>query len=211
MNLWLLKAAGTLEDEEAILENNVITIGWSEFPDLSSTENKAQVKQVMLEKYPGMQEERCEAWAGEINSFIKDLRLGDFVAVPLKTRNEVIIGKVSGDYEYREVSPFVSHVRNVRWLKTLLKGDFEEEYDVDLNSPETLLQVRASKEKLARFMEIKSLGTLHYELALALEDLELLREQLQELLVRLLETEDLSKAKLIATEMEKLLREKTIG
>jgi predicted Mrr-cat superfamily restriction endonuclease len=44
MKLWLLKAAGTLEDEEIILENSVITIGWAEFPDLSGTKNEVQIK-----------------------------------------------------------------------------------------------------------------------------------------------------------------------
>lgn len=211
MKLWLLKAAGTIEDEEAMLENNVITIGWSEFPDFSGIENEVQVKQAMLDKYPSMQEERCKVWAGEIYSFIKKIGNGDLVAVPLKTRNEIIIGRVGGDYEYREVSPFMSHVRKVRWLKTLLKGDFEEEYAADLNSPETLLQVKASKEQLSGLLAMKSLGTLLDELASSLEDLELLRERMNELVNRIYEAEDLSEARLIADEMEKLLREKTIG
>lgn len=87
MRFWLLKAAGTLEDEELILEYSVITIGWAEFADLSSIRNEAQVKRIMLEKYPGMQDERSSAWAGEIYSFITKIKKGDLVAVPLKTRN----------------------------------------------------------------------------------------------------------------------------
>lgn len=211
MNLWLLKAAGTIEDEEAMLENNVITIGWSEFPDFSGIEDEAQVKQVMLEKYPSMNEERCEGWAGEIHTFIKKVRQGDLVSIPLKTRNEMLIGKVTGDYEYRQVSNFITHVRKVRWMKNLLKGKFEEEYDTDLNTPETLLQVKATREQLSGLLGMKSLGTLLDELSNSLEDLELLREQMNELVNRIYEAEDLSEARLIATEMEKLLREKTIG
>ena len=63
MKLWLLKAAGTLEDEEIILKDSVITIGWAEFPNLSHIKNEAQVKKLMLEKYPGMQEDR--GWPGQ--------------------------------------------------------------------------------------------------------------------------------------------------
>ena len=70
MKFWLLKAAGTLEDEEIILENSVITIGGAEFPDLSGIEDKEQVKKLILEKYPGMRGELSETWAGEIYSFV---------------------------------------------------------------------------------------------------------------------------------------------
>lgn len=208
MKLWLLKAAGTLEDEEIILENSVITIGWAEFPDLSSTKNEVQIKKIMLEKYPGMQEERSSAWAGEIHAFITKIKKGDLVAVPLKTRNEILVGKVTGDYQYRQLSDFISHIRSVRWLKTLPKGDFEEEYDIDFSSPETLSLIEERPEKLSGLTEIKTLGVLIKELNFVLDELDSLKERLLELTYMLAETEDTSEVRRIAAEMEKILREK---
>lgn len=208
MNLWLLKAAGTLEDEELILENSVITIGWAEFPDLSSIKNEAQVKKIILEKYPGMQEERSSAWAGEIYSFITKIKKGDLVAVPLKTRNEMLIGKITGDYKYRQLSDFIRHIRSVSWLKTIQKGDFEEEYDIDLSSPEALSLIEASLEKFSGITEIKPLGVLLEELKFALDELGSLKERLLELTYRLAETEEISEVQKIAAEMEKMLKEK---
>ncbi|MCQ1535694.1 hypothetical protein FTO70_08375 [Methanosarcina sp. KYL-1] len=208
MKFWLLKAAGTQEDEEAILENSIITIGWSEFPDLAGVKEEAQMKKLMLEKYPGMPDERCGAWAGEICSFMHEIKKGDLVAVPLKTRNEVLVGRVSGDYEYRQVSNFVSHVRNVRWMKTLPKGDFEEEYEVDLNSPETLSPIEADPEKLSIFLKTKSIGALLNDLNFALEDLETLRGRMLELVYRLAEAEEIPEVRKIAAEMERMLRER---
>jgi predicted Mrr-cat superfamily restriction endonuclease len=208
MNFWLIKAAGTLEDEELIIENSVITIGWAEFPDLSSIKNEAQVKKIMLEKYPGMQKERSSAWAREINSFITKIKKGDFVAVPLKTKNEMLIGKVTGDYEFRQLSNFISHIRSVRWLKTVSKGNFEEEYDIDLNSPEVLSLIEAENEKLSGLVKIKTLEDIVEELNSAFDELESLKEKLLELTYRLAETEDISEAKTIAAEMENLLKEK---
>ena len=46
MKIWLLKAAGTLEDEEIILKENIITIGWAEFQDLSHIKNEKEVKRI---------------------------------------------------------------------------------------------------------------------------------------------------------------------
>jgi len=208
MKFWLLKAAGTLEDEELILENSVITIGWAEFPDLSGVRNEAQVKKIMLEKYPGMQDERSSAWAGEVYAFIARIKKGDLVAVPLKTRNEMLIGKVTGDYEYRQISDFVRHIRSVSWLKTLPKRDFEEEYDVDLSSPETLFLIEAGPEKFSETTEIKTLGVLIEELNFTLDELGSLKERLLELTYRLTETEEISEVRKIAAEMEKMLKEK---
>lgn len=208
MKFWLLKAAGTLEDEELILENSVITIGWAEFPDLSGVINEAQVKKIMLEKYPGMQEERSSAWTGEIYSFITKIKKGDLVAVPLKTRNEMLIGKVTGDYEYRQISDFIRHIRSVSWSKTIQKGDFEEEYDVDLSSPEALSLIEAGPEKFLETTEIKTLGVLLEELNFTLDELGSLKERLLELTYRLAETEEISEVRKIAAEMEKMLKEK---
>jgi len=208
MKLWLLKAAGTLEDEEIILEDSVITIGGAEFPDLSSIKNEEQVKKLILDKYPGMRGELSETWAGDICSFVTKIKKGDLVAVPLKTRNEVLIGKVKGDYEYRQLSDFISHIRRVRWLKTLPKGAFEEEYNVDFNSPEALFLIKADPEKLSGFLETKSLGALIEEFSFALEDLEFLRESMLELVYRLAETDEIPEVRKIAAEMEKMLKEK---
>ena len=208
MKLWFLKAAGTIEDEEIILKESVITIGWAEFPNLSHIKNEEQVKKLMLEKYPGMQEVRGCAWAGEICSFITKVKKGDFVAVPLKSKNEVLIGKVTGNYEYRQLSKFINNVRKVRWLKTIPKGTFEEEYDVDLNSPEALFLIKADSQKLSGFIETKSLGVLVEELNFALDDLDFLRERMLELVCRLAETDDIVEVRRIAAEMEKMLKEK---
>ncbi len=206
MKFWLLKAAGTLEDEELILENSIITIGWAELPDFSSIKDEGQVKKIILEKYPGMQDERSSAWAGEIYSFITKIKKGDLVAVPLKTRNEMLIGKVTGDYEYRQISDFVSHIRSVSWSKTIPKGDFEEGYDVDLSSPETLFLIEAGPEKFSETTEIKTLGVLLEELNCTLDELGSLKERLLELTYRLADTEEISEVQKIAAEMEKMLK-----
>lgn len=205
MKLWLLKSAGTLEDEERILEDSVVTIGWAELPDLSHR-NEEQLKKLMLEKYPSVRGELSETWAGEIYSFITKIEKGDLVAVPFKTRNEVLIGKVTGDYEYRQITGFIRHVRKVRWLKTISKGDIEEEYDVDLNSPEAILPIKADLQKLSALVETKSLETLIGELSFALEDLELTKEKMLELVARLAETDEITEVRKIAAEMEMMLK-----
>ncbi|MDM7919412.1 MAG: hypothetical protein QUS12_09625 [Methanosarcina sp.] len=203
----MLKSAGTLEDEEKILEDSMVTIGWAELPDLSA-KNREQVKKLILDKYPGMREELSETWAREICSFITKIEKRDLVAVPFKTRNEILIGKISGNYEYRQLSNFISHIRKVRWLKTISKDEFEEEYDVDLNSPETLSQIKTDLKKLSALTGTKNLEALIGELSFAIEDLDLMKERMLELVNRLAETDEIPEVRKIAEEMEKILKEK---
>lgn len=207
MKLWLLKSAGTLEDEERILEDSVVTIGWAELPDLSG-KNEEQVKKLILGVYPSVRGELSETWAGEIYSFITKIEKGDLLAVPFKTRNEALIGKVTGDYEYRQITSFIRHIRKVRWLKTISKGELEEEYDVDLNSPETILPIKADLQKLLALLETKSLEVIMGELSFALEDLELTKEKMLELVYSLAETDEITEVRKIAAEMENVLRKK---
>ncbi|MDI9394166.1 MAG: hypothetical protein QM426_01550 [Euryarchaeota archaeon] len=207
MRLWLLKSAGTLEDEERILEDSVVTIGWAELPDLSG-KNEEQVKKLILGIYPGVRGELSETWAGEICSFITKIEKGDLLVVPFKTRNEALIGKVTGDYEYRQISCFIRHIRKVRWLKIISKGELEEEYDIDLNSPEALLSIKTDNKKLLALFETKSLEVIIGELSFALEDLELMKEKMLELVHRLAESNDISEVRKIAAEMEYVLRKK---
>lgn len=207
MKLWLLKSAGTLEDEERILEDSVVTIGWAELPDLSG-KNEEQVKKLILGVYPSVRGELSETWAGEIYSFITKIEKGDLLAVPFKTRNEALIGKVTGDYEYRQITSFIRHIRKVRWLKTISKGELEDEYDVDLNSPETILPIKADLQKLLALLETKSLEVIMGELSFALEDLELTKEKMLELVYSLAETDEITEVRKIAAEMENVLRKK---
>lgn len=207
MKFWLLKSAGTLEDEERILEDSIVTIGWAELPDLSG-KNKDQVKRLIMEKYPGMREELSKTWTEEICSFITKIEKGDLVAVPFKTRNEVLIGKISGNYEYRWLTNFISHTRKVMWLKTISKGEFEKEYDVDLGSPETLYQIKTDLQKLSSLAGTKSLEALIGELSFALEDLDLMKERILELVYRLAKTDEIPEVRRIAEEMEQILKEK---
>lgn len=120
----------------------------------------------------------------------------------------MLIGKVTGEYEYRQISDFVRHIRSVSWLKTLPKEDFEGEYGVDLSSPETLSLIEAGPEKFSDKTKIKSLGVLLEELNSTLDELGSLKERLLELTYRLAETEEISEVRKIAAEMEKMLTEK---
>ena len=43
------------------------------------------------------------------------IKKGDLVALPLKTQSSIVIGEVTGDYEFKEYTPNIKHTHSVKW------------------------------------------------------------------------------------------------
>jgi restriction system protein len=52
---------------------------------------------------------------GQIWSFIHRIKKGDLVILPLRSQPMLAVAEVIGDYEYRENSDYIKHIRNVRF------------------------------------------------------------------------------------------------
>ena len=53
----------------------------------------------------------------QIWDFAKEIKKGDIITLPLKSQSSIVLGRVEGDYEFREISPLIKHIRSVKWLK----------------------------------------------------------------------------------------------
>ncbi len=119
INLWVVRAGGKGEDERTALDNNIITIGWNNLSDLSSIKDKKSLRELYLKLHPQQKENSASAQVGQVWRFIHDLKKGDLVILPRLYENshEVAVGRVTEDYDFREISPSVKHARGVEWLK----------------------------------------------------------------------------------------------
>jgi len=113
MALWLIRAGKHGEDETAALDRGLAIIGWHEVPDLSSVQSYEEMKRRCSEVYPDMSPKAVMNNAAQLWSFAKRIEKGDLVALPLKTRSTIAIGKIVGDYQCLEGR----HVRKVKWIK----------------------------------------------------------------------------------------------
>ncbi len=64
---------------------------------------------------------------GQIWRFIHEIKVGDLVALPLKTQSSIVLGKVEGEYEYKELANNIKHIRRVKWIKTLPRSAFDQD------------------------------------------------------------------------------------
>ena len=79
---------------------------------------------------------------GQLWAFIREIQKGDLVALPLKSKADIAIGRVEGDYEYKEVAPQLKHIRQVTWLRTIPKSEFDYDLLYSLGSVMTVCQIK---------------------------------------------------------------------
>ena len=45
--------------------------------------------------------------------FAKEIKRGDMLALSLKSQSSIVLGRVEGDYEFRELTTNIKHIRPV--------------------------------------------------------------------------------------------------
>jgi len=131
------------EQEEGVLENSIVTIGWNDLPNLSKIRTKEQLEKLYDETYGPRKKAHVSNVAGQIWSFLKKINRGDLVALPLKRKSGIIIGEITGDYEFRDIPRFnINHIRNVKWIRTFPRSYFDQDILFSLGAFLTVGQVR---------------------------------------------------------------------
>ena len=155
MAFWFVRTGKYGEQEEGILQNNVVSIGWNALPDLSKIKNKEELATLYTQTLGAQKPARLQTMAAQIWSFIAKINKGDLVAIPLKLKSEIIIGEVTGDYEYRQIHPNLVHIRSIKRLRTIPRSQFDQDILFSLNASRTVGRVRSvDAEKRVRNMVI---------------------------------------------------------
>jgi restriction system protein len=141
MSLWLVRAGGRGEQEQGALEHNIVTIGWNELPDLSSVKNKEELKEMHVLAYPEVKGHSLSGKAGQVWRFVKEIQKGDLVSIPLHFQSAIAIGEITGDYEYKELTPIIKHIRKVEWKKIIPRSEFDQDILFSLGAGGTVRKI----------------------------------------------------------------------
>jgi hypothetical protein len=74
--------------------------------------------------------------ANEIKAFANSMQIGDVVVLPDKSRNQYLVGRVNGNYEWLD-----HHVRNIDWMSSIGWEAVPVEYKSIANYQRVVLQV----------------------------------------------------------------------
>lgn len=117
--IWLVRAGRTGHQENAAIENNLVAIGWEELGDLSTVNDRQTLIELYGETYIEDKARAVSNMANQIWRFANEIKIGDYVVLPLKTEPVIAIGRVTGPYEFNKaIADEVRHIRRVEWLTT---------------------------------------------------------------------------------------------
>ena len=141
MTLYVVRAGRHGEWEQIDLSEGITTIGWVQLPDLSRMKSKEELRAIYRSAYPDESEASAENRLSQVWRFAHEIKIGDYIAMPLKTQSAVAIGQVKGDYKYRPGDGMVKHYREVEWLKTIPKSAFDKDLLYSLGAIQTVFRV----------------------------------------------------------------------
>ena len=143
MALWLVRAGSNGEQEEAAIENKVVTIGWNDLPDLSKVASRDELKSAYSNVYPGSKKHSIANVAGQIWRFAHEIKKDDLVVLPLKRSANIAIGRVDGPYKFIEgKDKILRYVIPVQWIKTdIPRTAFEQDLLYSFGAFMTVCQI----------------------------------------------------------------------
>jgi restriction system protein len=115
--VYLARAGGLGQDEEAALEGGMALIGFVEVDSLEGAKDYDAVFALVEKAYPGSKTRKIGNFAGQLWAFAIAMKVGDLVVLPRKLTSQIAIGRVTGPYAYKRVGGTHRHTRPVEWLR----------------------------------------------------------------------------------------------
>jgi restriction system protein len=159
MSLWVVRAGRHGEQEETAINDGLVCHAWNELGDYSGLTRDA-LEESYQKTYPRESKSQAAAGVSQVWRFAHEIKKGDLVALPLKSQSAFEFGRVTSDYEYKQIAPNVKHIRRVEWFPngTVQRSAFPEDILLSLNVPRTVFKVRDDAE--SRVKEILALAPL---------------------------------------------------
>ncbi len=157
MTFWVVRAGKHGEAEAYAIENTCVVIGWDDLEDLSSLSDRDSLQQLVTSTYPDESVGTIRIWTGELWAFRERIQIGDSVAIPLKSRSALAVGRVTGPYRYVPTATAGAyHQRPVQWVRTdLPRSDVDQDLLYSLGSTLTVFRVlrNNAEERLAALVQ----------------------------------------------------------
>jgi restriction system protein len=155
MTIWLVRAGSQGEQEAGALRYNVATIGWNNIPSMSDVHSKEQLMQMYKNSHPNATKRHTVNVVGQIWNFANQIKIGDVVVLPLKSRRVMVLGEVQGRYEYRELAPTIRHIIPVKWLKIVPRRQLDQDLLYSLGSLMTVCRIERNdaEDKIKHLIE----------------------------------------------------------
>lgn len=156
--LWIVRAGAHGERELAAIDQKKLFPGFLEVGSLSAKGSRDAILNHLQEVLPNEGKNRLRNFAAQLNQFVNQIEIGDFVVMPRKVTDGVAIGIVTGGYQFHADSDF-KHSRTVEWKEESLPRDtFKQDLRHSFGAFMTICQIRRNSA-LERVQAVLATGT----------------------------------------------------
>lgn len=142
MTFWVVRAGKRGENEDYVVDNAIVGLGWKAVGDLTNIKDREALQKYIEKTYPDESIGTQRIWTGELWAFKERIQIGDWVAVPLKTRAAIAVGRITGPYKFVSDAP-TQHQRTVQWVRTdIPRSEVDQDLLYTLGSTLTVFRAR---------------------------------------------------------------------
>jgi predicted Mrr-cat superfamily restriction endonuclease len=146
---WLIRAGERSRHAARFASENVVAIGWPDVEGLGDLRSLDAPEIKGLLRAAGATARLADSDAAELLAFRDVVALGDVVIAPDGPMRDVLIGEITGEYDYLDPSPCddFHHVRTVRWYGRVAKDALPAELEQDTKYRRTLRRLETHDEE----------------------------------------------------------------
>lgn len=156
MALWLVRAGKVGEHETKFLDDGRVYLTWKDLTqNLSHLSEKKDLYELLNNTFPDKRLAQIRNWGGQIWYIAKEMKIGDWIALPSKTSSTIHFGEITGEYTNmpQGEEPYF-HYRNVNWFaQNIPKTVFDKDILNSFQALPTICQIkRNDAEKRVRHL-----------------------------------------------------------
>jgi predicted Mrr-cat superfamily restriction endonuclease len=146
---WLIRAGERSRHAPLFASENIVAVGWPDVEGLDDLRLLDQIEIKGLLRAAGATARLADADAAELVAFRDTMAVGDVVVAPDGPARDVLIGEVTGEYDYLDPSPCADfhHVRTVRWYGRVAKDMLAEDLEKETKYRRTLRRLEEHDEE----------------------------------------------------------------
>lgn len=147
--MWVIRAGQNSVYYEKFLKNSKVYIPWDGYPlDLSVLVSRPDYRKVVEEEKGTVNRTSVSNWAGQLFTFVHEIKVGDAILIPSKGSRSYCVGKITSDYEYNEFEPDgLFHSREYKLLmQNVPREIFPQEIIYSLGAFRTIFRANHEEE-----------------------------------------------------------------
>lgn len=152
--MWVCRSGKDSVYFDQFIKEKIIGIPWEGYDyDFNEVTTRDDIKELVKKETKSDNRTSISTWAGQIYSFCKEMKMGDYVVIPSFRSRHYIFAQIIGEYEY-DGEKSLKHTRKIKIIgKEIKREELSQSLQYSLGAFRTIFQV--DDKELLKKMEVE--------------------------------------------------------